>query len=116
MEDTTRAYTGPDYHARDDIRSVPHGVAVLVRYAGPTNTRPGRWIATADHPISRAVVEYDHGIDHGAPNAAGAVRALIAKWSKDYATRYPGHTATYRVLSYGHLPAGDYAFIVALKS
>lgn len=97
-----------------DVRSLPHGWAILVRYAGPTNHRGSRWIATADHPIGRAVTSYDHSLDTGAENARTAADALVARWAADYAARYPDAGAyPHRIASYGHLPSGDYAFIVA---
>ena len=96
-----------------DTRDLPHGWAVLVRFAGPTNHRGARWIATADHPIGRAVVPYSYEMRQGADNARLAVEALIASWAADYETRHPGAGAwPHGIIAYGHLPNGDYAFIV----
>lgn len=95
------------------IHDVPHGWAVLVRYVGPTDYRGSRWIATADHPIGRAVVPYSYEANHGADNARLAVDALTARWAADYATRYPDAGPwPHGIIAYGHLPNGDYAFIV----
>ena len=94
-------------------RDLPHGWAVLVRYLGPTNYRGSRWVATADHPIRRATVSYSYELPQGAENARQAVDALIARWAADYAERYPDAGPwPHGVIAYGHLPNGDYAFIV----
>lgn len=99
---------------RSDVRGMPRGWAVLVRFLGPTNYRGSRWVATGDHPIRRAVVSYDYGQRQGIENARLAADALIAKWAADYAERYPDAPAwPHRIVAGGHLPGGDYAFIVA---
>lgn len=95
-----------------DSHGIPHGWAVLVRFLGPTDYRGSRWVATADHPIGRAVVSYDYGTRMGAENARLAADALVARWAADYAARYDGAPFPYAVRAYGHLPAGDYVFIV----
>lgn len=96
-----------------DRDGLPNGWAVLVRFVGPTDYRGARWIATADHPIGRAVVPYSYEADHGAPNARRAVDALVGRWSADWAARYGADAQyPYAVRSYGHLPDGSYVFIV----
>lgn len=98
-----------------DYASMPRGWAVLVRYAGPTNYRGSRWIATADHPIGRVVVSYNLSGREGLDGARSAVDELIARWRTDYAESHPEDPNgwPHRVVAGGHLPNGDYAFIVA---
>jgi hypothetical protein len=104
---------GAHTHGMDtDAAGLPHGFAVLVRYLGPTDHRGSRWVATADHPIARAVVPYSYETGHGADNARLAVDALVTRWAADWAARYDGAPYPYAVRAYGHLPNGDYAFIV----
>jgi len=55
------------------------GAAIWVRYAGPTDYRGSRWIATADLPVGRAVVGYDHAANAGCANAQRAAHALLAR-------------------------------------
>lgn len=85
------------------------GIAIRVRYAGPTNTRGSRWIATADHPIGRAVISY---VDSGLDGARFAAEALMARWNADHVSRYGVDDARV-IVAGGHLPDGAYAFIVS---
>lgn len=103
-----------DRLARTAAADMPRGWAVLVRFLGPTDYRGARWVATGDHPIGRAVVSYDYEARNGIENARTAADALIARWAADYAIRYPDAPAwPHRIIAGGHLPNGDYAFIVA---
>src|SRR5438309_2140569 len=55
---------------------------VKVRYAGPTNTKGSRWIATLRRDSKRtyrATVNYDHAEPSGAQNA---IRAAWECWRK----------------------------------
>jgi hypothetical protein len=85
------------------------GIAITVRYAGPTNSRGSRWIARADHPEGRAVVGYDHSLDTGLENAATAAQALVDRWNRDAQKRHPGDSL-WVLLAGGHTVDG-YAFI-----
>ena len=85
------------------------GIAIKVRYIGPTNFRGSRWVATADHPIGRAVVGYG---ESGMDGARLAAEALIARWNADHVARY-GVDDTRTIVAGGHLPDHAYAFIVA---
>jgi hypothetical protein len=96
-----------------------HGIAILVRYAGPTNFRGSRWIARADHPEGRAVVGYDHALGTGIENAKTAADALVARWNarivKDDAERYgdSGQASWLWSLRAGGHTVDGYAFIAA---
>lgn len=85
------------------------GIAITVRYVGPTNTRGSRWIARADHPEGRAVVSYDYALDAGMDNAKTAADALIAKWN-DPRHRSPDGPQ-WSLLAGGHNHEHGYVFI-----
>ena len=88
------------------------GIAIKVRFAGPTNNRGSRWIATADHPIGRVTVGYNHDLDTGLENAKTAAQALVERWNADHVERY-GVPDARTIVAGGHLPDGAYAFIVS---
>lgn len=86
------------------------GIAITVRFAGPTNYRGARWIARADHPEGRIVVSYDYGEGGGIDNARTAADALITRWNDDRAAR--GDPARWEIVAGGHTIDG-YAFIAS---
>lgn len=93
------------------------GIAITVRYAGPTNHCGSRWIARADHPEGRAVVPYSHDLDSGIENAQTAAQALVDRWNADNAARYPTAYGTpdfppFEISAGGHTTDG-YAFVVS---
>ena len=91
------------------------GIAVRVRYLGPTNYRGSRWVATADHPIGRVVVDYADAYRSGLDNARRAADALVSRWAADWTERHPGVPYPYRIVAGGHLPDA-YAFIVSIDA
>lgn len=100
--------------ARIPSAGIVTGKAILVRYAGPTDYRGSRWIATADDPIARAVVPYRSDLSAGAENARTAADALLARWADDWARSYPDSPAyPWTIRAAGWLPNGDYVFVVA---
>lgn len=82
------------------------GIAIHVRYLGPTTYRGARWVATADHPrIARAVVPYSHEAGGGMDNAQTAAEALIARWRA-----HDGYE-TNVLAAGGFMPDGSYVLV-----
>ena len=101
--------------ARNGIAEpVPNlGGAILVRYAGPTDSRGSRWIATIERGADfklRAVRPFNYGDDssNGADDAARAVLSKFAAWANKNNT---GPALEYKIVGYGHLNADGRIFI-----
>lgn len=83
---------------------------VRVRFAGATNHRPGRWMATYrrdNERTYRASLSYDYAISAGAQNALPAALACFAK-ALDESNR--GLSVFDYVAIPGDLSADSYAF------
>ncbi len=81
---------------------------IKVRYAGPTDYRGSRYIATLRGV--RHTESYDHALD-GSRNAANAARACWAKYREQHAEAFAGDEQP-RVFIPGDLDADSYAYTV----
>lgn len=99
-----------DTQTRTQTRNPLDGLAfpvVKVRYAGPTNTRGSRYIATLRN--TRIVRPYDHALS-GSENA---YRAAVACWARyEILERMTPYDETTQVLIPGDLSDDTYAFTV----
>jgi hypothetical protein len=77
--------------------------AILTRYAGPTNTRGGRIIATWDG--GRLTRPYDHALSAPGNHAAAALAAFTKATDVTLVARYKRTSGT--------LPGGAYAHVFA---
>jgi len=99
--------------ARNGIAEpVPNlGGAILVRYAGPTNSRGSRWIATLDRGEDckfRAVVAFDYSSeDDGRAAAARAALGKFSAWANEKATT---HRTEYSLTGWLYLAPRNYVF------
>jgi hypothetical protein len=94
-------------HKQDSFVGMAFPV-VRVRYAGPTNYRGARYIATLRGV--RVIDGYDHALD-GSRNAYNAARACWQKYRAQHEEAFAGDDQE-RVFIPGDLDAASYAFTV----
>lgn len=80
--------------------------AIRVKFAGPTDTRGARYIAT-NEAGQRAAVEYDYALGAGPDNAVRAAVKLREREAAELAEKFPrlaGHISTepHHVAAFGN--------------